>query len=533
MFLQFVAPLAFLLLQSALLMAPASVSEPSAYALMVAAPLGAAAVTAWRARKESELPARWGWACVSLSLLLWSAGPAFDFIYDQVHHQPDPLHPMSLLATSLSAVPLYALLASPWREREPVFARLITAVQSLSIGGLYFLLTLSLSESTALPSSHDVQTLSLLIDGQHALVALAALIRWKASPHRGEHALFGTLASFACVFLLIALVNNHAIHGDVHTQSIFRSMVTLAFALLVSQAWPGARPLPKKPLTPPPTLVNLVRSASPFMLTCTLLLVSLILIRLDYLWGTAGVLCAAGGHALRGAVLEIRQRLLDDRLQRERDRLKDQAWRDALTGIANRHFLKHTLSQISRKDRRTARTSCAVLMIDIDYFKKLNDTMGHAAGDACLRKLARSLQQSLARPDDLVVRYGGEEFLVLLRQADEDGAMMVAERLRVVVEELEMPHPGSPLGHVTVSMGVAGMDDLDSQSMRTAIRRADRALYRAKLNGRNQVVLAPPALPGDATQTLSGSSLSSLVSEHARSPLSTSNSRDSATQAEV
>jgi diguanylate cyclase (GGDEF)-like protein len=513
-FLQFVAPLAFLLLQSALLMAPASVSEPSAYLLMAAAPLGAGAVTAWRARKESETPARWGWASVSLSLLLIATGATGNFVYDMVLGDATPLHVHTLLAVNLSAVPLYALLASPWREREPIMARAVSGVQALALGGLYFLVTLRLLQDSSMSAPRALAVQALLMDAQNIFVTVAAAVRWKASPHRGERALFGVLASYSTVYLILSLVNNHAIHTDPHSTLTFQSMVTLAFALLVSQAWPGARRLPSRPLTPPPGLVNFVRSASPFMLTCTLLLVSLVLIRLDYPWGTAGVLCAAGGHALRGTVLEIRQRLLDDRLQRERDRLKDQAWRDALTGIANRHFLKHTLSQISRKDRRAARTSCAVLMLDIDYFKKLNDSMGHAAGDACLRKLARSLQQSLARPDDLVVRYGGEEFLVMLRQADEDGAMMVAERLRVGVEELEMPHPGSPLGHVTVSIGVASMEDLDSQSMRAAIRRADRALYRAKLNGRNQVVLAPPALPGDATQTLSGSSLSALVSEH-------------------
>lgn len=163
---------------------------------------------------------------------------------------------------------------------------------------------------------------------------------------------------------------------------------------------------------------------------------------------------------------------------------------DGLTGIANRRHFDET---IEREWRRTVRTGgdLAVLLCDVDCFKLFNDRLGHQAGDDCLRLIARCLSTTLDRGGDMAARYGGEEFVLILPDTRLGGAIFVAERLRQAVQALQIPHPDSPHGVVTISIGVtshAGQRDIPYQ---TLIRDADEALYRAKHLGRNRVTHPP------------------------------------------
>jgi len=126
-------------------------------------------------------------------------------------------------------------------------------------------------------------------------------------------------------------------------------------------------------------------------------------------------------------------------------------------------------------------------MIDVDFFKLYNDSHGHLAGDDCLRQIVSHLTQSLKRPADLAVRYGGEEFAALLPDTDEEGAREVGERLRQSIAAAAIPHKSSPLGHVSVSVGIASLAARPNGDPQALIRLADAALYDAKQSGRNQV----------------------------------------------
>ena len=163
---------------------------------------------------------------------------------------------------------------------------------------------------------------------------------------------------------------------------------------------------------PTPRLVRAVRSASPLFLAGALLLVSLFLIRVDYLSGTAGIPIAVLCQGLRSTVAQVRGIERGDRLQRDRSKLQAIAWTDALTGIANRRYLDHALGGAVGQ-QRAAGQPLSVLMIDIDHFKRLNDRFGHPAGNACLRAMAQSLRQAVVRPGDVLARYGGEESVAL------------------------------------------------------------------------------------------------------------------------
>ncbi|MBV9440932.1 MAG: diguanylate cyclase [Candidatus Eremiobacteraeota bacterium] len=163
---------------------------------------------------------------------------------------------------------------------------------------------------------------------------------------------------------------------------------------------------------------------------------------------------------------------------------------DGLTGIANRRSFDAALSRAWDRARRS-RGALGVLMIDVDHFKRYNDTHGHQAGDESLRSIALAVQSAVLRPDDAAARYGGEEFAIVLPLAEGEAARMVGERVRRDVRALAIPYPEAPAGVVTVSVGVASLRPEPGMTPETIIAAADRALYRAKSEGRDRVVLAP------------------------------------------
>jgi two-component system cell cycle response regulator len=188
---------------------------------------------------------------------------------------------------------------------------------------------------------------------------------------------------------------------------------------------------------------------------------------------------------------QIRRRRYMDALRHNYERNMAMALTDALTGLHNRRYMEAHLGNLAQRAVHSERTM-ALLMIDIDHFKRVNDTYGHPVGDKVLRAVAERLQASL-RPFDTVARWGGEEFMVVMPEADEKVGRMVAERLRAAVEAapIAVDGIGEPL-HVTVSVGAAaaGAKGFVPDEL---IRAADAALYRAKESGRNRVETAAAA----------------------------------------
>jgi diguanylate cyclase (GGDEF)-like protein len=161
------------------------------------------------------------------------------------------------------------------------------------------------------------------------------------------------------------------------------------------------------------------------------------------------------------------------------------ALQDPLTGAGNRLALDNTLErEIALAQRHHQPLS--ILVLDIDHFKKINDQFGHATGDCVIRDIAQQMQRS-CRDTDAVYRYGGEEFVMLLNHTNEQGAKQVAERLRQQIAE-SSTSTGDRIIEVTVSVGIASLNDDDD--INSLFNRADKALYEAKRNGRNQVAVA-------------------------------------------
>jgi diguanylate cyclase (GGDEF)-like protein len=194
------------------------------------------------------------------------------------------------------------------------------------------------------------------------------------------------------------------------------------------------------------------------------------------------------------ALARIRTQLLLRRmfvaLEEAKAKLERLSFLDGLTEVANRRRFDEYL-QVEWRRAQRAGSPLSVILVDLDSFKSFNDRYGHEAGDEILRRIARTLDQTVNRPADLVARYGGEEFVVVLPGTDADGARLLAERLRTTVEGLEVVHEGSGTSlRVTISLGVATVVPRRDGSPESVVVAADRALYQAKRDGRNRVRVA-------------------------------------------
>ncbi|MFL6232354.1 MAG: diguanylate cyclase domain-containing protein [Thermoanaerobaculia bacterium] len=222
------------------------------------------------------------------------------------------------------------------------------------------------------------------------------------------------------------------------------------------------------------------------------------------LWLLAGLLAVWGYAWLRGRALRQRAARLEARVNEQtvalrstveelqrahadlaaaNARLEELSLRDELTGIANRRRLQQALAE----EWSHTRQSIAFLLLDLDYFKRLNDSHGHLTGDLCLQSVAAFVAEAVRPHGGLAARYGGEEIAVLLPGLGLDRALQVAERLRAGIEALAIPNAGAPLGHLTASVGAAAMLPTLGATPEGLIEAADLALYQAKAEGRNRV----------------------------------------------
>ncbi|MBH9552140.1 ligand-binding sensor domain-containing diguanylate cyclase [Inhella gelatinilytica] len=212
------------------------------------------------------------------------------------------------------------------------------------------------------------------------------------------------------------------------------------------------------------------------------------------LGGVLGLALLALGVQFRTRQLRQRQRDMErvvaektEALRRANEHLEQLSFSDALTGLSNRRWFDEQLAREWRRCAR-AREPLALVLADIDAFKAYNDSVGHAAGDDCLRAVSRVIQQHSGRAADCAARYGGEEFVLLLPGLDLPAARAAAEHLRAACQAQSLPHPASPVGPVvTLSLGVAACIPDPHVDPLTLFNAADTALYQAKQSGRNQV----------------------------------------------
>jgi diguanylate cyclase (GGDEF)-like protein len=198
-------------------------------------------------------------------------------------------------------------------------------------------------------------------------------------------------------------------------------------------------------------------------------------------------------HALdhHKSKLEERIKLRTWELSEANRELHELSRQDSLTGVANRRFFDHRIDLEVRRMRREGQP-LSLLMIDVDSFKRYNDSLGHPAGDECLKKIAQVISSNAHRGGDFVARYGGEEFAVILPAMDDAESVQFAESIRLAVLSGQFKHPDSSISpYVTVSIGVATLEPDSMSGVIELIESADKSLYAAKKAGRNRVELNP------------------------------------------
>ena len=179
---------------------------------------------------------------------------------------------------------------------------------------------------------------------------------------------------------------------------------------------------------------------------------------------------------------------VEEKLALKNEKLKKLSNTDFLTGLQNRRKFKESIENECKRCRRK-KEPISLILLDIDYFKKFNDLYGHPAGDECLKKVARVLENNVKRPADSAARYGGEEFIALLPETTDNQAAKIAKRMQQAIAKTNLN--GLPAGvRITISLGVAEKSSQQC-SIEYLVDIADKAMYAAKRQGKNQVALYP------------------------------------------
>jgi diguanylate cyclase (GGDEF)-like protein len=409
---------------------------------------------------------------------------------DLFQHTPFSLPFFSDFVYFLYGVPILLAISTPAENaRLPIFIW-IDGLQAVLTACLVYIAIFSVAPFTAgVGQSISLHALMLTYDFENLLLAVAATLRLLSQPKGSDERVFyQILGTFLWVYAISAVIYNHISsltegHSlDVLVDVPFLVVAALAISSSKEQLRP-AQVTAKKPLA------LFIDNFSPIFYTLALSSLGLAIIRAHFYLGVATVILALSVYGVRVVTLQLRYMQSQQALQKARDRLEGLSLHDALTKVPNRRCFDETLAAEWLRALRK-RHPISLLFIDIDYFKALNDAYGHLYGDQCLIRIAAAMNSVVIRSGDLLARYGGEEFAVILPDTGRGGVELVASKLRDAVRSLRIKNETSIGNFTTISIGAVYEEFPQTNSPLGLIEAADRALYRAKLNGRDRVELS-------------------------------------------
>ncbi len=434
-----------------------------------------------------DAPRRWRWRLVAMTFGLWAAAFAASAWLQLTVGDTPPAKLDSLLFMARGA-PLFVLLTSDPREARGPLAWLgvAQALLFVALSGALLFPALVAGDVVTLPFT-SVETATSYRALENGFLALLAIVARVLQPGAADRRLIGLVAATLACYFFIALGLNHLIQSVPTLPHGSPLLVASDLPLVVFVAL-ATRPV--RDGAPPRSLGTASGIAwllAPTAVVLATLAVALALVPRVYPAAVAGAGATLALYAARSVALQLRDVRAQAALIAAHDAMARLARIDALTGVANRRSFDAALAAAWAATAARAQP-LTLLLIDVDHFKRLNDRLGHVAGDACLRAIAATMQAELA-PEALLARYGGEEFAVVAPGCAPPADLALAERLRTAVERAALGDPAMADEAVTVSIGLA--TTTDAQGGGTALgllALADAALYAAKRGGRNIVM---------------------------------------------
>ena len=462
----------------------------ASYPFMILTPWLALAVCWWVGRAHA-VRTRLLWMLLCAALAIWAVGMLFAAWEDLSQRNSMTGADFSDFLFFIHGMPVLLAISSP-TENEGERNSLIMWLDALQMLMTAFLIYVAIF--SVLPFTHraghslSVSRLLLTYNVESFALAGAATLRLLAYTSDGEERRFyQVLCSYLWVYALLSALYNHITVVTNEQTGLYDLLtpVPFLFLLLGAACFFGQREetiqsFRRKPLT------LFIDNASPIFFTVALLAVGAAVVRQYFYIGMSGIVVALAVYSIRATLLQSRYMQAQQELQAARDLMEEASLTDSLTGIANRRGFDHTLDIEWRRAVRR-RSPLSLLMIDVDFFKNLNDRYGHPYGDNCLVRIAQTLQSALPRGADVLARYGGEEFAAILSATDRHGADVVAHRMQEFVRGLNLDND-TPIGSsLTISIGIAAYDFPHESSPAFFIEAADAALYLAKRRGRDRI----------------------------------------------
>jgi diguanylate cyclase (GGDEF)-like protein len=373
--------------------------------------------------------------------------------------------------------------STTFRGRTMRATNLVDAIMVIALTGFFFVRTFSLVSIEGTDNANNVLFIIRMLDILGIFLTLCAAARLLGAEKAPGRHFFFVLSAYLLTSTAFAAVRNRLTITPVGMAVEF--MLLPQFIVLGLLCLRG---LPRwlENYQPSFSLVDVSESLSPLFLGLGILGVSLSIFRSHPILGAVGASVAVVGYGIRNVITQSEQMATERSLMLLQGELQSLAVTDPLTGIANRRGFDAVLDRIWNRVE-TSDMHLSVLIIDIDHFKRLNDTYGHALGDLCLIAVANRLHDILTPLGCFVARNGGEEFAALLPATTLQQAMEIGENIRQSISEIRVPHGNEPL-LVTVSIGVAASKESRASSAKALLLIADKALYDSKSRGRNRVV---------------------------------------------
>ncbi len=384
----------------------------------------------------------------------------------------------------LAAVPFLLAITSEFNPRETPAVRRLALLQAALLTALFITLVPSLVRFTGEVEVVGGVVLNWILASQGVILATGATLRLVGSTDEEEKRFFFLLSITMWIALVVSTIRNsltlvrNATFWDVVLDAQFLVIFIMILAVYRPPAWLSR-------FRPSKALLHITKISNSLVEGLVLVAIGIAVARYHFVIGSIGIALAIAIYGWRNALIQASLEEAEESLLALNGELRGLVILDGLTGIPNRRAFDLALEREANLSSRT-RYPIGLLMIDIDHFKVLNDTYGHEEGDRCLRLVARALMNAVTRSRDFLGRYGGEEFSGIFPGIHMSGLEEVSQRLCDAVHALELPHPNSPTGHVTISVGAVLGIASGMKPLHDLVLQADDALYLAKRHGRDR-----------------------------------------------